>query len=369
MSVEKSWRNFELVLYPENMNGEKFENGLKKLKKYAWILHDKDEGREVHAHLYGQPNSPMKTSVIANLFGIRENQIEKIKGTWNDAMAYLTHANAPEKHQYDPEEVHANFDWGKDAKRSKSAQNRELEEVIAKITTGEIRQYNITDYVSGDAYVRNERKIKAALNYRMMYVKAHLEELIEMKNIIWIYGETGKGKTTFAKELAKGYKMVYAITSIGKNPFDDYLDEPCIIMDDLRPQDLSFADLLGILDPYNFKHAAARYHNKALQTQLVIVTTTISPELFAQECNGGELVAEDARQLYRRLNSIYEVLSDEIIEYEYDERWNRVVTERIPNLWLQIAQSKKKKRDNSILHSITMSAMEQLEQVTSIAAV
>lgn len=368
-NADKSWRNCELVVYPEQL--EKVQEILASgwVNKWAWILHDSDKKKdgtpkETHAHVmcsWGKATT--KTSVICNKFEIRENQVEKIKGTWSDALDYLTHGNAPEKHQYDAAEVHANFDWQVDAEKSKFRQESKLDEIISMITTGEIREYNMTDFISGEEYVKHERKIKAALAYRLKYVKAHLQELVGMKDIVWIYGETGSGKTTFAKATAKGYKLAYTLTSVGTNPFDDYLDEPCVIMDDLRPEDLRFSDLLGILDPYNFKHAAARYHNKALQTQLVIVTTIQSPEQFARACNGDSIRLEDERQLYRRLNSVYEVTKEEIIEYTYNDVWQREIENRIPNYWLKIAQNDARKRSNGILFNMAEDAMNTLDSM------
>lgn len=368
--MEKSWRNFELVLYPENTSSDKFEQGLKKLVKWAWILHDKDVGKTEHTHVYGQPKTPMKTSTICNLFGIRENQIEKIKGTWADAMDYMTHGNAPDKYQYPPEDVHANFDWEKAAEGSRSNQQKRLNEVLQGITLGEIRAYNMTEFISGEEYVKYERKIKAAFAYRAQYVKAHLEELVTMKDIVWIYGQTGTGKTTFAKETAKGYKLAYTLTSLGKNPFDDYQDEPCVIVDDLRPDDLKFQDLLGVLDPYNFKHAAARYHNKALQTQLIIVTTILSPEEFARECNGEELGIEDARQLYRRINTVFEITKEEVIEYEYEDDTYllREVVDRYPNFWLKLRQREKKKKGRRVIANMAEEAMRLLDEAEAVTA-
>lgn len=294
---------------------------------------------------------------------MRENQIESIKGKWADALDYLTHANAPDKYQYDDSEVHANFDWLTEAQESTSRTSGRLDEVIRGITDGTIRAYNMTEYISGEEYVKHRVKIKAAFEYRLNYVKAHIGELVKMKNIVWIYGETGTGKTTFAKATAKAYGFAYAMTSVGTNPFDDYLDEPCVIMDDLRADDLRFNDLLGILDPYNFKHAAARYHNKALQTQLVIVTTIQSPEKFARACNGGELDSEDARQLYRRINTVFEVTKAEVISYVYDEHMERQIDARYPNLWLQLAQRQARRQSSSVFDMMATQAMDALDEL------
>lgn len=365
---DKSWKNAELVLYPEQLEKmlEVLNSGW--VRKWAWILHDHDKKadgtpKENHMHLMCQWAQTTKTSVICNKFGCRENQIEKIKGRWADALDYLDHANAPTKYQYDPSEVHANFDWEEEAKESKSNQSKKLDMLIEGITSGDIRAYNMTEYITGEEYVRHERKIRAAFAYRAQYVKAHMEELVKMKDIVWIYGQTGTGKTTFAKECAKGYKLAYTLTSLGKNPFDDYQDEPCVIVDDLRPDDLKFQDLLGVLDPYNFKHAAARYHNKALQTQLIIVTTILSPEKFAKACNGEELGIEDARQLYRRINTVFEITKEEVIEYEYDSNsyLTRDIVSRYPNYWLKIKQNEQKKRGRSVIARMAEDAMTQLD--------
>lgn len=372
---DKSWKNAELVLYPEQLEKmlEVLNSGW--VKKWAWILHDHDKKKdgtpkENHMHLMCQWAQTTKTSVICNKFGCRENQIEAIKGRWADALDYLDHANAPDKYQYDPSEVHANFDWQEVAKGSTSREKARIEVVIEGITSGKIRKYNMTDYITGEEYVRHERKIKAAFAYRDQFVKAHLEELVAMKNIVWIYGQTGTGKTTFAKECAKGYKLAYTLTSLGKNPFDDYQDEPCVIVDDLRPDDLKFQDLLGVLDPYNFKHAAARYHNKALQTELVIVTTILSPEAFAKACSGGELGIEDARQLYRRINTVFEINREEVIEYEYDSNTylTRKVVSRYPNFWLQIKKQEQKKRGRSVFDNMAEDAMNRLEKLGTATA-
>lgn len=206
-------------------------------------------------------------------------------------------------------------------------------------------------------YTRYRRKIEDAFRWRRGYVLAHLEELVQMKNVVWIYGETGTGKTTFAKSLAKSAGFFFSLTSTGRNMFDEYRDEPCLIIDDLRPQDMRFSDLLGILDPYNFKAAQARYANKALQTQMLIVTTTQTPEEFCRSCNGEELSVEDARQLYRRINTVYEVTRDSIYEYEYnDDCTERVQGKTYPNAFLAVAR-KKRSRNSALVEKALESLM------------
>lgn len=343
--AEKSWRNAELVVYAENLEKEAFWTALNDTKvvtKFAWVLHDKDEGKVVHAHFELQFKTPLKTSTICNKFGVRENQLEKIKGTWADAIDYLTHHNAPTKHQYDPTEVHANYDWTKDAQNSKASRNARKQEIIAKISSGEIRRYNETDMITAEEYDKYYQSIVRAYKYRDSYVLSHLEMLVEMKNVAWIYGQPGTGKTTFAKQLAKSAGFFYRLTSTGQHMFDEYQDEPCIVMDDLRAEDIKFVDLLGILDPYNFKSAAARYKNKPMQAELIVVTSTKSPEQFCRSYGKDELTMEDERQLYRRIAYVYEVTESTIYESEYeDDNITRKEIQQYPNLVL-VAQKRKR---------------------------
>lgn len=355
--ADKSYCNAELVLYPEQMEQmiEVLKSGW--VKKWAWILHDKDDGRKPHVHLMcSWGKSPTKTSVIVNRFGCRENQIEKIKGTWSDALDYLTHGNAPEKHQYEADEVKSNFDWKTVVKASKGRKRRTDErkdEIVEKICNGEIRRYNETSMITPKEYDKYYVPIQRAYKYRDSYVLSHLEELVEMKNVVWIYGMPGTGKTTFAKMLAKAAGFFYRLTSTGIHMFDEYQDEPCLIMDDLRSEDIKFVDLLGILDPYNFKSAHARYRNKPMQAEMIIVTSTKSPEQFCRSYGKDELSMEDERQLYRRIASVYELTSDSVYETEYeDDNVTRNNVSTFPNPYITLAQKQKRKDNHRLVEGI-----------------
>lgn len=347
-----TYKNCELVLYPESTTIEQLEHGLASTTKYAYALHDKDIDKEgkpkkSHWHVLCQWADGRKESTIANAFSCGRYQIKRIETTWANAVAYLTHANTPEKYQYDESIVVSNYDWKEDAKKASS--NKKLQNIIDRIGTGDIRAYNLTDYVTTGEYVKWRRQIDGAFKWRDSYVMAHLEELVEMKDVVWIYGPTGTGKTTFAKKLARQHKFIYAITSLGQHMFDEYKDEPCLIIDDLRPDDLKFTTLLGILDPYNFKAANARYRNKPLQTQLVIVTTTMDPVDFWGRMP--DSTQEDRRQLLRRINTVIAMTKDEIIECSYDDKtWSITIDNRYPNFVLgEIQRGAHKSKTSQLL--------------------
>lgn len=355
---DRSYCNAELVLYPEQLKQMHKVLNSGWVKKWAWILHDRDIGREPHIHLMcSWGKSPTKASVIVNKFECRVNQIERIKGTWADALDYLTHGNAPEKHQYDKSEVHSNFDWETASKKSKRNRNARKDEIVEMIYKGEIRRYNETDMITPKEHDMYYMSIQRAYKWRDSYVLSHLEELVEMKNIVWVYGEPGTGKTTFAKMLAKAAGFFYRLTSTGIHMFDEYQDEPCLIMDDLRSEDIKFVDLLGILDPYNFKSAHARYKNKPMQAQMIIVTSTKSPEQFCRSYGKDELTMEDERQLYRRIASVYELTKTSMYESEYmDDNITREGKSTYPNPYITMMQ-KQKRKDN---HTLVEGMMEEM---------
>ena len=93
----------------------------KTIKQWAYILHDKDDTRP-HYHIYlNFGASSCDTAMVAKWFGIEENFIEKVKGRKTDVLLYLTHGNDTQKnkHQYDPSEVIANFDFETEIQNAK----------------------------------------------------------------------------------------------------------------------------------------------------------------------------------------------------------------------------------------------------------
>ena len=73
-----------------------------------------------------------------------------------------------------------------------------------------------------------------------------------VKQVIYMYGGPGLGKTRLAKSYAEKEKEPYYITGSSRDPFQSYRNQEIVIIDELRPDTFNYSDLLKILDPYNF---------------------------------------------------------------------------------------------------------------------
>ncbi|MDD1381345.1 hypothetical protein [Limosilactobacillus reuteri] len=86
-----------------------------------------------------------------------------------------------------------------------------------------------------------------------------------------------------------------------------------MIIDEIRPKDIKFNDLLKITDPYNYrKYAPSRYHDKAIVADTIIFTSPYSPIQFF---NKYKLDNNDSfKQLQRRITLTIKITTKQIIQ-------------------------------------------------------
>lgn len=299
----KSWRSCEIVNQLEYMSQDVVEVGLdhNAIKDYAYILHDKDvqpDGSPVaaHWHIMIRFKNPVPTESLCSWFNIKPNQIEKIKGSFGDAVAYLTHKNRPDKYQYLDEEIKSNYDFAVEVEKalSKKKASQRKEEIIELIRSGVVREYNYTEYITALEYDKFKRAIDNAFTYR----RDTLKSLDRHMNVIYIYGGSGTGKTTYAKQLATNKGLSCYISSGSNDPLDGYKGQDCLILDDIRPGDFLLSDFLKILDNNTQSTVKSRYKNKLLECQYLIVTTSFDIPVFFDLLLDSE--GESVKQMERR---------------------------------------------------------------------
>ena len=310
--VEDGWTPAEII---DRISGRKT------IKEHAFILHDQDldeEGnlKKAHYHVFlNYGSASAKPKDVAAWFGVKENAVEKVHSNKYRTLRYYLHLDEPDKHQYSIEDITASFDikeyfQKEDLKVGKS-------DLIKKCADGTITKQNFQEYIDPETYVKYSNAIESAWDYydKVKEIKSKNRRACE---IIWLFGETEVGKTTFAVMFARERNLSYCITAGGKDPFSNYKGEDVLIIDDLRPEaPFTFSELLKIFDPNYLTPVQSRYKNKIIYASYIFVTNPYSPDRFCKLLP--DTPADDKpAQLYRRFSHVWQLTKEKIGIYAYD---------------------------------------------------
>lgn len=349
------------------------------IKHYSYIIHDKDcytsqdeaknpehkagEPKTPHVHLLLRfhDNQPQNSCYICKWFGLSENFVNRICGKWEDAVAYQTHRNAPEKYQYSPEEeVHCNFDYIAVCEQRDNAKNP-LKEAIEKILSGEIREYNKTIEIDNLLLVQYARQINEAFKVRSEHLLATAQD--RQTECIFICGCSGSGKTTLAKKIAKTKGLAYFMSSGSNDVLDGYAQQPCIILDDIRPSVMGLSDLLKMLDNFNVSSVKSRYKNKYVNCDLIIITTVLNIDTFYENVFSEQ--KEPITQLKRRCGTYIRMDRETINISVWDNKTMRYSSEveYKNNLLQEYVPEERKTTDDVITHVSSLMPFLELEEM------
>lgn len=308
--------------------------------EWAYILHDQDETRP-HLHVVLKYDNPQVLNNIVKLFNDQPQYLEVWHGRINNAYSYLLHRTkeAQNKYQYDPQAVTASFDFVK-----------RMESVKTEITQKDLNSSNVVNtFINQYAedvitFEQLEKQIGIAELAKKKNVLDHIDELKARKKHqewlkkfqgkraenIWLWGESGVGKTSYAKHLAGDHDV--AILGSSRDYFQEYHGETIVILNDLRPDDFQYGDLLRILDPYEHdKYGPRRYHDVPLNIELLLITSPYSPWEFYKASRIDNKEIDTYTQLKRRIHAIQitkeyikEVMPNGPANKDHDE-WEGIV--------------------------------------------
>lgn len=319
-------------------------------KRYAVILHDKDiddDKQPVAPHIHAMLEFDNSHSVgkVARQLNDKAQYIEVWKQSENNGYSYICHrtANAENKHQYEPESVIANFDYpaklqsiSNEVKQKSKGSPVKISLLLDMLYNGTITKAELEAKLTGSQYGRYHRQVEDIYARRLQNeaerFKAKMKSENRQVNVIYIYGQSGTGKTSLAKEYARKQNQDYYISGSSRDLFQDYEGQHTLILDELRPQIIPYQDLLRILDPYSESvNLPSRYRDKALAVDLIIITTPYSPYDFYKKSmtNANNKKTDSFKQLLRRLTLIIHMDKDYINAVEYNYSTNKF--ENIPN--------------------------------------
>ena len=307
------------------------------------IKHDKDtsigfdsvtnstisELKEPHIHALLKFSKGATLTDLAEKIGLAEQYLEKAKSGrygYDNLLAYLIHAKDKDKYQYSPDEVFTligkNYlevyherkeSWLKGkAKKEVQKSFEDIDFLIDNILNENITKNDILlDKKYHTPYIIHKTRINDAFKtvgeIKGARTKDELENGEFKKTILFIYGNSGLGKSRFAKELAKDIiqmaklnnKKWQSITTAGTNMFDEVNGEEILLLDDVRGDSLTASDWLKVLDPYNISPVSARYQNKIGAAKVIIITSSKHPLTFFYHTKGNN--REDLSQYIRRI--------------------------------------------------------------------
>lgn len=330
------------------------------IKLWAYCVHDKDTYEDgtlkaPHIHIEMKFYSDQTISNIAKWFDDAEERIQRAKYenrnyAYENMCSYLVHEtpNADGKYHYPDDEVVANFDFHEfmenirhnvaNAKEKK--RKHPIEDVLVRICNNEIPRIKIGDYLTDIERIRYNKDIKQAYDIRDERVA---KETDRDMNVMYFYGDSGTGKTTVAKFMAKSKGYSVFISGSSNDPLQGYLGQECIILDDLRGSDWKINDLLKLLDNNTNSLVKSRYSNKLMNDCKLIIVTSVQ-DINDLYFSLREHDDEPIEQLKRRCSDMIYFTMDTMYMYRYDEeKRDYVDAGKMPNMTQSIVFMKKNK--------------------------
>lgn len=309
------------------------------LDKLAWNIHDKDvdkTGKPVEPHIHVGFTLSKRTTLanLARILTDRPQQFtcftkrgQSVANSTKNVMGYLIHhtkeARKQGKYQYPVSSVHANFDYAtyieqteqitstKDVLDEYANENitRDQAEGLLRLQGGSVLARNVKNLDMIDTYILEEKR------RRWVRSKKASKEKIR---VVWLSGEAGTGKTSFAKHYAEDRGLSYFVTTSQNDPFQGYRGQKVLIVDEIRPSTITYADLLQICDPYLYeKNLTARYRNPGFQSDIIFLTSVFSPLEFYNAMHLNSKI-DTFDQLNRRIGMNLRFYQDFFDQFVYD---------------------------------------------------
>ena len=327
------------------------------LDKLAWIIHDKDmdkTGKSVEPHIHIGFTLSKRTTLanLAKILNDRPQQFtsftkrgQSVASSTKNLMGYLIHhtkeARKQKKYQYPVSSLHANFDYP--AYIEQTEQITSTKDILDEYANENISRDNAEGLLrlqGGSVLARNEKNLDAIDSYilkerqrRWLKKKSESREPIL---VIWLSGAAGTGKTSFARHYAESRGLSYFVTTSQNDPFQGYKGQTVLIIDEIRPNTITYADLLQICDPYMYeKNLTARYRNPAFQSDIIFLTSVYSPVEFYNAKHLSKRI-DTFDQLNRRISMNLRFYHNKIYQFVYDfnpskKTWFTEIVDTCPN--------------------------------------
>lgn len=286
--------------------------------EWAYINHnqdtdDNDQPIRPHYHVVLKYENPQPIASVASLFKDSPQYVQVWRGRINNAYSYLIHeteeAENEGKYHYDDSDVVASFNFHNRMEeiRKKIKRSPKYEkEQIRRYSEQKITREQLSEELGVYGIASHQQlldKIDSELANQVHQQWLHDYQGRKMTTL-WLYGKSGVGKTRLAEYIFRNED--YVTLGSSRDHFQEYNGEHFIIINDLRPNDFEYSDLLRVLDPYQHDKAApSRYHDKKLNAEKIIITTPYDPITFYRNIDSvKDTQIDTVDQLLRRITPI-----------------------------------------------------------------
>lgn len=352
---------------------------------WAYLVHDLDELKDgrvkpIHLHLIIYRQKGVQMNLLYEILEDSQKSNFEYGKSYKAFELYLIHdtekAKSDAKHLYDEHTVVANYDYVAQIEkyrkhREKAKQGRESDDYINQILKGEL---TLSDFVDESRfellqfYAKHRKKVDDALHARALLEskkekcellgeyeenRVVIEKDLKEKKIIWLYGESGTGKSVLSRLLAKAFSNnpneIY-FSSSKNDVFQNYTNERIVVLEELRPGAIMVEDMFRLFDKNINVSIKRRYRNVDVKADVIIINSILSPIQFyarkfdrlcdvtsivdvSRAMHRADMNGEPAMQLFRRLTDIVEVTEKNglAIHIELNEILNGVIEDSIFN--------------------------------------
>lgn len=339
----------EEYLQLQNVNVLDVLCSYKTIKKWAYVLHDRDiytlkdeqinpdhkagAHKPNHFHVYCNfGNQSIDSALFASWFKINEHSVKRIETTAANCLLYFVHGTADSiaegKYQYEWSDVHHSSNWNPQVMAESVRYIGHFEEFSYREQIDKVHQIFDTQ-----ERIKAQKLLDDALATELKYRSTFIDRYIQ---VMFITGESGTGKTTFARQFVEKLNyfdivpkeywrkkpndkekpfrhLDYGVSGASNDVFESYKGEDVYILDDMRDDSFSFTDLLKFLDNHTNSSVKSRFVNKCFVGVLLIITSALPLCDWYRGVNGPG--REGLLQLYRRIGTYVEVYNDEIRFY------------------------------------------------------
>lgn len=221
-------------------------------------------GETYHTHIYIACSSAVRFSTLHNKF--EGAHFDVARGTSQENMEYVYKSGKwqhTEKEDTNLKETHE--EWG-ELPVERQGKRNDIDDLVDMIKQG-MTDYEILE--SNPQYIMNLDKIERC---RQTYLEEKYKDAWRDLHVVYIYGETGAGKTRSVME-KYGYSNVFRVTDY-EHPFDGYKGQDVICFEEFR-SNLRIDDMLKYLDGYPVE-LRCRYANKQACFTKVYIISNIS---------------------------------------------------------------------------------------------